>query len=337
MTLLASRLPSLLLFALALGGLSEAQVRPLAGQGRAKRPVAGGAEIPQLLRKAIQQAPKLRYSGERVVEFKRGGERKRHREFVLKDGPRMRIEFPDDSEFAGQIIVESQAVREHYFPGRNEIRVMAPRHDEAFARLRRLVSRLGKDGVRFVHGNPDSVAGIRTASIGIADGHGNPLMRLWIDPRNGMVLKRELYDHVGGLVGLLEYVRLDYEPLVRPDEFVIRREGARRVTAYDDARKLMRENAMLEVFLPEDEGLRLDNAHVIKAGDRPVLVQVYQGPEGPVSFYQLQGPLSAERLRAQAGPEFQTHIWRMRGKTFAIVAEMEASRLERIAAKLRDR
>src|SRR5438094_251063 len=79
------------------------------------------ADLPPLVRKSFMANRTSKYSGERTVEFKHGPDRASHVEYVLKDGIRTRIEFPDDSEYKGQIIVDDGQQRLHYYPDRNEI------------------------------------------------------------------------------------------------------------------------------------------------------------------------------------------------------------------------
>ncbi len=305
--------------------------------GAQDRPKAAQAQLPEILRKAIGASPRLRYSGERIIEFRRGSERKRHTEYIVKDGPRFRIDFHAGSEYAGQVIVETGHQRLHFLPDRNEIQVLPPRKDEALARLRSLAGRLGKDRVRFQHTEGDSVAGVRSETVGVFDLRGHLIMRLWIDPRSGLILKRELYDAVGGLVGLLEFSKVNFEPIIRDSDFQIQRASAKRVTPEEHARRLMRENHMLPVFLPEDSGLLLESAKMLDGDRRGVLLLTYHGASGTVSFYQLAAPINPRRLEAQAGPDNRVHIWRMREKTFALVAAMAADELQAIAARVHAR
>src|SRR5262245_22963865 len=92
-------------------------------------------QFPPLLQKAMERSKKQRFSGSRLVEMKMGPNRVRHTEYVLRDGERTRIEFPDASPFQGQIIVEANGERRHFFPDRNEMHITPPRREDFFMRL----------------------------------------------------------------------------------------------------------------------------------------------------------------------------------------------------------
>jgi outer membrane lipoprotein-sorting protein len=314
--------------AIAVASLTAAQEhRPKGGR------FGKGAELPAVLKRAIAAAPKLTFSGSRIVEFKRGPHRSRHVENVIKQGPRIRIEFPGDSPYSGQIIVEDGEQRQHFFPDRNEIYVMPLRRDETLSRLVAFIGKLGP-GTRFAEGEPEMVAGVRATPITALDTQGNRLAKFWVDQRTAMMLKRELYDPVGAIVGLLEYSSISFRPLIRKEDFQIRREGARIVTPTDVARRLMKEGGMAEVFLPAEGGLKLEFARLVGERERKILVLTYQSPSGPVSFYQFTGDLDPKRLRREAGHDFKTVSWTARGRTFVLVAEMPEDRLQAIARKV---
>src|SRR5688572_30101052 len=119
--------------------------RPPRGGFEAGREGRGGfrqeipADWPPILQRAFKSAFQLKYSGTRVVMFRRGPERRKTTEYVLKDGPRLRIEYPEDSLNAGQVIVENGRERQHFFPESNEIHVGPAMHDDAFEKLKMIL------------------------------------------------------------------------------------------------------------------------------------------------------------------------------------------------------
>ena len=87
--------------------------------------------LPEALKLAIRKSDSLKFVGTRTVEFRRRGDTVRITEYVTRDGQRIRLEFPEGSDFAGQVIVENASERKHYLPATNEIRILPPRKDES--------------------------------------------------------------------------------------------------------------------------------------------------------------------------------------------------------------
>ncbi len=306
---------------------------PAQGPARQGRTAPGNHP---LMRKMFEAAGTATYSGRRVIEFKRGVERMRHEELVLKSGPRMRIEFPRGSAFEGQVIVETGAERRHYYPGRNEIHVLPARKDEALERLRGLIARLGPQGLSVALEGQAKVAKQDTSILSLRDGRGNRLMRLWIQPSTGVVLKRELYDEVGAVVGLFEFTEYNPSPLIRRTDFVLQREGATIVTPMDIAQRLIREHKFEPAFLPAEGGFRLDTAQLVENLPVPVLLLLYQSPHGPISFYQVAGKVNPERLARLSGAGFKSFAWTKGTRSFVLVGSLEARQLQQLAARVQN-
>jgi outer membrane lipoprotein-sorting protein len=295
---------------------------------------AGLAGLPDLLRQALQSSNTRRYSGVRTVEYMRGPDRKRHVEYILRDGNRSRVTFPPDSEFAGQIIVETVAERQHYFPGRNEIHVMPPRREEAQQRLARLLARADRMGIRIASSGGDQVAGRPTEVITISDRNGNVLQKLWIDRQQALILKRELFDPAGARIGFFEFNRVDFSPRVSDDMFRIVRRGAKVIRPEDVARDLSQRNDMLHVLIPPAEGYRLEHSRMIANGR--ILHQTYQSRHGHMSLFQVKGTHDFSNM---AGRERDNRVysWQMQGRTFALVGNSSAEELRRVARLLGDK
>ena len=293
----------------------------------------GKVQLPEVLIRAIRASKILRYSGTRVVEFRRGPgpERDRHVEFVTKDGPKSRIDFEQDGPFRGQVVVEDERERRHFFPQRNEIVTSPARKDAALGRLGLLVRR--KQEFRVQSSEGEKVAGLATTLITVADLRGNPLQMLWIYPRNGMILKRLLLDPIGGRVGSFEFTQVSFDPKVSSEDFVLRRNGARVVTPLDELRQICRDSRMLEVSLGPTSGLALEDSRLERRGGRDVLIQSYVGGEsGPLSLFQTTGAVDVrefERMARQGN--FNVYVWNMRGRSFALVGEQTREELEKLA------
>src|SRR5437016_6328420 len=87
--------------------------------------------VPPIFIKAVRAFDRSKFSGERVVEFQQGPNRRSHVEYVLHQGLNSRVWFPPGSQFGRQVIIETANERLHYFPGRNEVEVLPPNREEA--------------------------------------------------------------------------------------------------------------------------------------------------------------------------------------------------------------
>ncbi len=306
------------------------------GPGRpGGRPGGLAAEIPPVLKRAMLQSGRGTYSGERVIEFRRGSERHRHVEYILKDGPRSRVEFGEDPQLAGQIIVEDGDSRLHFFPGRNEILQLEARRDEANMRLMRLLKR-GPGGVKIEVLPGENVAGQPTDLITIKDPKGNLFQKLWIDKSTSVILKRELFDPVGGRAGFTEFLKINYRPKITPDDFKIQRRGARIVTVNVQLERLVKEYDLLPIRISPSEGYRLVGVQTIGEGGERVLAQTYRNDNANLSLFQTRGSLSEEKLKRFAGRENSVYVWQMQGRSFALFGTLSSAELRRLAKRLGD-
>jgi outer membrane lipoprotein-sorting protein len=299
------------------------------GRGKPQIP----SSWPPLLQKAFANAFKLTYSGTRVVIFRRGPERRKTTEYILKNGRRIRITFPEDSIMAGQVIVEDGRERQHYFPSQNEIRVGPTMHDDAFESLRLFLK--SPAGIKIVASGSGVVAGHKGGLLHLNDAKGNTVQKLWIDEKTGLILKREMFDPTGSVVASFEFTAVNYSPIVRSEDFRIVRQGARVVTPEDVARKLMQDNGMLLAFLPQDKFRRLMGSRVLsRVAESKVLILTYSTGRAPLSLVQAAGGFDPARLRRLAGPQFKIHTWQFGGRTFALIGDYSEDDLRRLAEKV---
>jgi outer membrane lipoprotein-sorting protein len=288
--------------------------------------------LPAVVRKAIAEFPKLRYTGTRTVEFKVGADRQRHTEQVIRSGPNVRVEFPRGSEFFGQVIVEDGKRRLHYFPDKNEVHVLPPRKEEAFFRFLQNRPRGQGRGPSISSQTGGRVAGRATELVTVNDPRGNPIQRLWIDPATGLVLRRETLDRSGSRLAFFEFTRINYRPNIDPRDFQITAK-ARVVRPEDLVRRLANQHGMVAVFL-NDPGYQLEGGRIMRLGDDPVLLQTYVG-NARLSLFQVRQGIDTSRLSGPRG-SFQTFAWQSHGRTFVLVGEAEQAELRRLAAKLSD-
>lgn len=313
---------------LGLAGLSLAQPAPGPRRG------AGVLqEVPPVLRKMLMSARTLKYSGTRVVTVKRGADRETHTELVLRDGPRMRIEFPQGSPQHGQVIIEAGRERFHYFPDRNEIHKMPSRLDDGAERIIMFLRDKSAE-VKISGSRGGLIADMPTELITMADKRGNPVQRLWIHPRSGLLLKRELIDPLGTVVGSFEFESVNLNPEIKPEDFQVRRQGAKIVTPIDTLRRMSREMGLEVRMLPEGK-YTLESARIMRAERSAILVQTYQSPSGPLSFFATKMSINAERFRRLASRDsFRSFSWQRDGVTYALVGNESEETLKGLARQL---
>lgn len=322
MKLLSSFLAASLV--LALGGTAVAQ-RPGAVRPGLK------PDVPPILRKMVQASRTLRYSGTRTVEFKRGPDRDSHVEYVVRDGARTRIEFPGSSPVSGQIIVENERERQHYFPDVNEIHIMASRREEIASRLIGMMRDLGgRAEVRVTDG--DKVAGMPTSLVTIGEREGNVLQKLWVHQRTGLLLKRELFDSVGSRVGFFEFSEVNLNPDIQPSDFRILRKNAKMLTPLDLVRRFSRQSGFEPLTIRSESEVQLDEVRVIRLAQEPVLVQTYKSPIGPLTLFQTKGDVDRRAFERMARIEkFNSWVWTQGGKTLALIGNQSETELKRLS------
>lgn len=294
-------------------------------------------DLPPIMRRAIEAFPKLRYTGTRILEFRQGPDRVRHTEQVIRDGERSRVEFPPGSPFTGQIIVEVRGKRMHFFPDRKEIQVMPARRGQAFERIFRFLDSRRGPKFRVTQAPGQVVAGMKTEQAIVTDPNGNVHQRLYVEPRSGLVLKREMFDRVGTPMGSYEFTQVNLNPKIDPREFQIRVRGATWVMPEDLARRVAADNGFLPAVLAKAPGLQLEHSRMVRAGPTPAFAQMYSGPGGRVSLFQLKGRVETERLRALARGEATVFAWQYKGSTFVLIGERPAEELQRLSKRLVER
>lgn len=297
-------------------------------------PTASAQELPQLLQRALKRAETLRYTGERTLSFRRDGQPITAREIVSRDGNRVRIEYPEGSSQAGQIVVEVGGKRRHFIPGKNEIRVLPARREESLDRLRHFIGWLQGDGGSIVAAPGQRVAGIATGQILFKDRSGNVMQRLFIDPKTGAVLKRSLFDPGGAPVGSMEFTRIRFGAKINPSVFTLQRKGARIITPADELAELIAKGDFADVRLPEGE---LEFVRILKTPGAPTLLQVYAIGGERVSLFQTTGQLDPDRLKRFRKPNLKTRAWSEGGRNFALIGTLKDRTLDRWVALLRDR
>jgi negative regulator of sigma E activity len=255
-------------------------------------------------------------------------------EFVWQDGPRTRIEFPEASPYKGQIIVEDDHQRLHYYPDRNEIDVEPPRR----MRPPRMVP-AGEQKPKFTHviTTGGLVAGKQTQLVTVADQSGNVMQRMWIEPHTGVMLKRVLLDRGGSQRGYFEFTKINFRPKFSPGDFKIERKGATLITPVMQVQRLALQKGLSLIVLPPSSEYQLEGARAMDREGQDVLVQTYRGKSGRFQIFQVKGPINPERLRRFARGRLSTYSWMHGSESLALVGELPETRLRELARVLGDK
>lgn len=288
-------------------------------------------DVPGDLIRAIRAQPRLRYTGVYTVEFGQGPKSKRHVEYITKDGPRYRIEFPPNSPFAGQIVVEDPNVRLHYRPLRNVIVQQPPRHGEAWEK----VANLATDQRFHINTEPGGViAGMKTDQLVVSDKFGNVLQRLFIEPNSGLIMKRQILDQAGKPLGYFEFTQVDLNADIDPAAFTIPQGTAKIVTPLDTLERISRKFGFTVRLLPSTTGFQLESAGAKKFAGIQGIVQTYLNKRVRLWVYELKAPIDPVRLRQQARKNQHFYSWHSNGETVILIGNISDRILERIATMM---
>src|SRR5438552_3882487 len=198
-------------------------------------PKPGGGGPLDILRRAVRSQNNLRYYGERSVELMVNGERRVLTEYVLRDGPRSRTTYPENSFRKGFVVLETPEGRWEFNPIKNEIRQSRPHRQEAMQLMGGLLKAGQEHKLRVEPFDGGAIAGRKTIGVAISDPQGNVARRLWVDSETGLILKAEQFGRVGQKLATWEFKRVNYDPVIRPGDFgPIHREGAKLVNDEPD-------------------------------------------------------------------------------------------------------
>ncbi len=297
---------------------------------RAQAGAGGEVQLRMLLRGALRASRTQSLVGARVVEFRDGTGPPRHTELVTRTGQYLRIEFPADSPFKGQVIVDDGIQRRHYFPNRNEIRVLPSRKEEIIRQLNQL---LGKAAAphRFSEELATTVAGRPVRVITVDDLQGNVEQRLFLDKQNLFPLKRVLYDAVGTPIGSFEFTQVDYQATIDPALFVLERKGATVLTPRIIVVRLANRGGFEDWMVSPKSELHLEAARIENFDGVKVLVQIYDSPQGKISLFQVKSSVVPEKLQRSARSDFDVWVWKPHASTLILVGPRSGPSLQQIA------
>jgi hypothetical protein len=227
------------------------------------------------------------------------------------------------------VIVETPLERRHFLPDKNELQILPPRRKEAFVGI----DAMAKRGL-VEQGQGGNVAGLNTILVTISDRQRNPLQKLWVEPRSGMILKRELYDRSGAIEASFEFTEIGFQPVLRESDFKLAPQGVRISSPDITLQRLIRRGAFQAVRMPPDAPFRLEGARIQKIADQEVLVQVYTGNGHRILLYQLKGPVDPRKLGKLERPELQIYTWQSNGSSFVLLGDLPDAELRDLARRL---
>ena len=284
------------------------------------------------MNRAITAGKHARFVGQRVVQFWRTDKARKHEEIVTRDGDFTRVEFPEGSKNAGQVIVENREERRHYFPARNELLIQPPRHEESLMRLVRMAKRGAKGKLQFTSGPGSRIAGYATEQLTIADAEGNVTQQLSIEPKSGVVLRREVFDPGGAKIGYFEFTKIDLNPPpLDPSLFRFERKGVKIVTPLDRLKDVAAHGGFQPVTLPPATGYKLDEVRIAHIEGQDVLVQTFWSHHGKVSLFQLKSTVNPVRLQKSAGEDLHTVSRTTNGVSVVLMGSASQDELNRLA------
>jgi len=287
------------------------------------------ADLPPLLARAMREQQRLRFTGTRRVLVRIGPETSSSTERVWKDSDQMRIEFGSTGPQRGQVVLFRDGKRFHYFPDTNEIQVRPARLEDPMMRLADLVrNRRGEKGPAVREADGGEIARIPTRLLIFSDPRGNVVGRLWVAPQNAMVLKRELLDPAGRVIGSMEYTEVNLNPTFRPGDFEINRKGAKIVTMDDVLENLSVKNGLRAVRLRAGD-YTLENVRMIDLnGDGKALAQSYVSQNGSrLTLFVMREKVNAQRLEQLSSREINTAVRVSGGLRYILVGPLQQNQL----------
>lgn len=292
-------------------------------------------KVPPILEKVFAASKKLSYSGTRKVQMKFGPDTVLYTEYVMKDGMKTRIWFPDEGSFRGQIIVETEKTRRHFFPDRNVIEVMPPRREEHLGRFMKIGKGHDRKPPTYKEEAGEEIAGIETRKLEMSGEDNRVFMRMWIDPKSGLMLKRIVYDRQGNPQATMEFTKVELKPKFQRSDFELNIKGAREVSPRDRLAELATRGGFQNISLPPKDPLQLESVRIQRIENVPALVQVYVSKNGRVSLFQVKATVDPGKLKRFGRGELQVYSWQRGGASFVLLSDLPESELRAISQRVR--
>jgi hypothetical protein len=316
-----------------------------------------GGELPThpLLEQVRKAADSVKLAGVReVVMVRANGGPSRFRERVLQDGAKIRIEYSAGGPFEGQIIVDNGVVQHHFVPEKNEIRErpsfgqpwmmfgrrattggpprgQRPSGDRPSGERRPATG--GPGWVSEIVQEPRSqkVAGITTTVLSFNGRDKRVFSRMWIEPRRKAVLKSQVYDPAGKVVGGFEYVAVKFDPVIPSGAFVLNVPGAKRIQLEDEAEKAFKETKLPYFGFEKGSGWKLTSVRKM-SGERLKFVALTYSRDGKrVTLFITPEGVDRARLEQMAGGRTKVYTWKDDGVNLVLMGGMDETVLKQLS------
>lgn len=287
---------------------------------------------PPEISRYLQQQSRVNAAGIRNVTLMVDGQMRTFRERVLKQGLNMRIEFADGPN-AGSFTVESGGRRFLVNPARREARTMAPT-GASFAPVS-LMSRLQGRDIRWQRSNGGDVAGAKTVRWDVLDGRDRVLQRFWVEPNQGLILKRQIFDEASRVVGGFEFEAVKFDVEMGPNLFSVPRDF-RIIRPLEELNAACQRAAVTPVILDPALGYNLDAVRILSAQrGSGIVMSVYADETTQLSLYIMKQPLNTERLRRLTGQRLKFYSWQQGGQYLTLIGALPQEELARLARSAR--
>lgn len=328
-----------------------------------------------LIDKVVKAAPTVKFAGVREVTLRRpNGDVMQLEERILRHGLRSRVEFPPGSAFAGQIIVEDGKNRRHFLPAQNEVKVRPMRPDPmGFGfhmgmgmGMSAMGSRQGRPGgpggpggmggqerqwqrregggpggrmqgqrMEYQEADGGRVAGLATRRLTLSAGD-RTLMRMWISPEHGIILKREVFDLQGKELASFKFEQIRINPSIPASAFVLNPPGSKVVDLNDELKQAFKKTSLPAFRLGGGMGWDLKSVRPVSNESMRMVAQSYARQQGgQVTLFVVAGTLDPQRISRLTGGRAKAHKWQARGATLVLVGAMDEADLKKIAALVR--
>ncbi len=336
--------------------LGVAFMLALASAQSSGRQPGGGSPTHPLLEEVRKAGASVKLAGVReVIMVRTNGGPSKFRERVLQDGLKVRIEFSAGGPYEGQIIVDNGAVQYHYVPEKNEIRErpsfgqpwmmfgrrsssggQAPRGGGAPPTERLSENRRPPEGQGWVteivkEAKSQKVAGISTTVLSFNGRDKRVFSRMWIEPKRKAVLKAQVYDPAGKVVGGFQYVAIKFDPVIPASAFVLNVPGAKRIQLEDEAEKAFRDSKLPYFGFEKGSGWKLTSVRKM-SGERLKFVALTYTRDGRrVTLFVTPEGVDRERLEQLAGDRTKVYIWKDDGVNLVLMGGMDESVLKQLS------
>lgn len=310
-----------------------------------------GGDFPThpLLEQVRKAGSSIKLAGVReVVLVRANGGPSKFRERVLQDGAKVRIEYSAGGPFEGQIIVDNGVVQHHYVPEKNEIRERpsfgqpwmmfgrrpsggGPPRGERPSGDRRLPA--GQGWVTSIVKEPQSqkVAGITTSVLSFTGRDKRVFSRMWIEPKRSVVLKSQVYDPAGKVVGGFQYIAVKFDPVIPASAFVLNIPGAKKIQLEDEAEKAFKETKLPYFGFEKGSGWKLTSVRKM-SGERLKFVALTYSRDGRrVTLFITPEGVDRNRLEQMGGDRTKVYIWKDDGVNLVLMGGMEEGVLKQLS------